>query len=73
MMPKDAPYPAWICGDCAIEYGHRPIKMHLATWHQDTCGICGALVGCTEPRDCGGLKNGWKQARKFWESKGGRR
>ncbi len=32
----------------------------VATWHPDTCGVCGKSgVSVTEPRDFGYLENGW--------------
>jgi hypothetical protein len=51
-------YPMWICADCGEKYGKRPFG--IATWHRDTCGVCGRVTGCTEPRDVGHLKDGWQ-------------
>jgi len=50
-------YPMWICSSCGEKYGNRPFG--VSTWHEDTCGICGKVTGVTEPRDFGGLKDGW--------------
>lgn len=59
MMSDD--YPAWICADCGKAHGRRPGgNPHGATWHWDTCGICGNEDECTEPRDYGHLKPGWE-------------
>lgn len=55
-------YPAWICWDCGIKYGKGDCK--VATWHQDTCGVCGNDKFCTEPRDFGHLKDSWKKHNK---------
>lgn len=51
-------YPAWICSDCGDKHGRRPCGM--ATWHNDTCDVCGAYGPCTEPRDFGHLKDTWR-------------
>jgi NTP pyrophosphatase (non-canonical NTP hydrolase) len=51
-------YPSWICGDCGDLHGYR--ECGVATWHNDTCGVCGEYKACTEPRDFGHLKNSWK-------------
>ena len=53
------PYPAWVCVECGLKYG-RIVPKH-ATWHTDTCCICGAVVGVTEPRDFGGLRDDWDE------------
>ena len=52
------PYPAWICLPCGQRHGRRiPGE---ATWHPDTCGVCGREdVPVTEPRDFGHLRPGW--------------
>lgn len=50
-------YPAWICLDCGRKYGNRAIG--VATFHEDTCGICGEIKSCTEPRDFGHLVLDW--------------
>lgn len=54
----DEAYPMWICADCGTKYGRHPVG--IATWHEDVCGICGRKTGCTEPRDFGGLNDGWE-------------
>lgn len=41
----------WICHACAIKSGARVIPNHVATYHIDTCGVCGEEVIVTEPRD----------------------
>lgn len=41
----------WICSECGDKYG-RMQAGYVATWHPDTCDICGEEnVPCTEPRD----------------------
>jgi hypothetical protein len=45
------PYPAWICRSCGDKHGRGMPERHIATWHQDTCDICGEVTACTEPRD----------------------
>ena len=50
--------PDWVCFRCADDLGATMPKGHVATWHPDTCGICGKEnVSCTEPRDFGILRN----------------
>lgn len=51
MKPRDARRVTWICVDCAHEYGARMRPDHLATWHEDTCGVCKRAKTVTEPRD----------------------
>lgn len=42
----------WVCADCGLRHGTRlPV---MATWHEDTCGVCGAVGPVTEARDFGG-------------------
>lgn len=55
-------YPAWICGSCGIRYGKRPCGK--ATWHLDTCQICGKYTVVTEPRDFGHLRDGWEKEKE---------
>lgn len=52
LKPSADPYPDWTCYDCGIEHGcMEPV---CATWHVDTCDVCGKTnVPCTEPRDFG--------------------
>jgi hypothetical protein len=57
----DADQPAWVCHKCGVKYGS--FRAGLATWHQDTCGCCGTVTSCTEPRDYGYLLLGWKSRR----------
>jgi hypothetical protein len=77
-------YPTWVCNLCGNEHGYR--KAGAATWHTNTCNICGTKrVMVTEPRDFGHLKSSWmvaynnkielmkieKKARKFLKDNGG--
>lgn len=55
-------YPTWICQPCGIKYGKRT-SIGVATWHLDTCDICGNTDQVTEPRDFGHLKEGWEKAK----------
>lgn len=56
-----AEYPAWICSPCGRKYGRR--ECGISTWHEDDCGVCGQVTLVTEPRDYGGLKDGWQRER----------
>ena len=58
-MPE---YPEWVCINCGIRYGRT--KCGLATWHRGVCDLCKARADVTEPRDFGGLLNGWQDAVK---------
>jgi hypothetical protein len=41
----------WVCADCGLKHGTRlPV---MATWHEDTCEVCGAVGPVTEARDFG--------------------
>jgi hypothetical protein len=55
------PYPDWICDECGRLHGKRPEgNPYGATWHIDTCGVCGTGgVEVTECRDFGHLREGW--------------
>lgn len=53
---KTLKYPQRICSQCAAKYCRRS-TCGLATWHDDTCGICGNVTNVTEPRDFGHLTN----------------
>jgi rubrerythrin len=53
---KTPPYPDWICRQCGFSYGRLPDGRLIATYHQDTCGICGKTTSVTEPRDYGHLR-----------------
>ena len=46
--------PMWACMDCGMTYGKR--QPGIASWHIDTCGVCGKTKIVTEPRDFGYLK-----------------
>jgi hypothetical protein len=54
-------YPAWVCADCGEKHGRRPIGTGGATWHPDTCDLCGRHDLVTEPRDYGHLRDGWQR------------
>lgn len=56
--PVEKPYPAWICEACGTKYGNREVG--VATWHKNTCGVCGEEAFVTEPRDFGHLRTGWE-------------
>jgi len=43
----------WVCHSCGVRYGSRIPQ--LATYHIDTCGVCGEESSCTQPRDYGYL------------------
>lgn len=58
MRKKPREYPVWVCADCGLTYGRRACG--IATWHPDYCDICGDYCMVTEPRDFGGLIDGWK-------------
>lgn len=62
-MTRDAYYPMWVCMECGSKFGRR--QAGVCTIHQDTCGICGKIAMCTEPRDFGHLKKGWEQHVKY--------
>ena len=52
--------PSWVCQPCGLTYGARVPA--VATWHKDTCGVCGARDSVTEPRDFGYLSVAWYKA-----------
>lgn len=58
---KSIDYPDWICSDCGHRHGRGWPEGHCATWHIDTCGLCGQHKRVTEPRDFGHLKPGWEK------------
>ena len=61
-MVAEAGYPDWICSDCGREHGKRPDgNPYGATYHEDTCDVCGEVTEVTEPRDYGHLKHGWNK------------
>ena len=53
---KLKPYPTWICDKCGRkamkEQGIRRDNI-VATYHIDTCEVCGSERECTDPRDYG--------------------
>ncbi|MDR0274103.1 MAG: hypothetical protein LBI48_01945 [Burkholderiaceae bacterium] len=65
IMDKDN-YPAWVCADCGRKYGHR--VPDVATWHEDTCGVCGKQTAVSEPRDFGHLRDDWVNERSVRSS-----
>jgi len=57
----DPKQPRWVCQPCGVKYGTRPGACFCATFHEGTCGACGAKgVFVTEPREFGYLRTGWK-------------
>lgn len=56
-------YPAWVCATCGKAHGRRDANRY-ATWHPDTCGVCGQQAMVTEPRDFGHLRPGWTASQK---------
>ena len=56
IFSKGKPYPDWICRPCGFAYGRFPSQDRVSTYHQDTCGICGEVTACSEPRDFGHLR-----------------
>lgn len=65
---KEPQYPDYICHVCGEAYGgwykrgtYIGPPHHCATYHNGTCGICGATdVPVTQPRDYGHLRAKWK-------------
>jgi hypothetical protein len=44
----------WVCGQCAMKYECSMPNGHIATFHIDTCDVCGKEdVEVTEDRDYG--------------------
>ena len=56
-MTEKKEYPQWVCIFCGDKFGNCPVG--IATWHQDTCDVCGVVTAVTEPRDFGHLREGW--------------
>jgi hypothetical protein len=65
-------YPSSICADCGEKHGKRAVG--VATWTVTTCDMCGCNVPCTEPRDFGHLRMGWRNGCKHphYQSEGGK-
>ena len=41
----------WVCAECGLKHGTQsPV---CATWHEDTCEVCGTVGPVTEARDFG--------------------
>jgi len=60
-MKKNTPiYPVWVCHPCGVKHGNKGCG--VATWHDNTCDICGNIAYVTEPRDFGHLKDTWIDA-----------
>jgi len=51
MVSKDNADICWICHRCAIGINADIPEGRLATWHEDTCDVCGKTEMVTEPRD----------------------
>ena len=64
--PLDLKQPDWVCRDCGGQWGlwwdegnYSGPPHHFSTFHHGRCGVCNKQTGVTEPRDYGGLKEGW--------------
>ena len=63
-MAKNKSHVAWVCHDCGVRYGkwyedgeYLGPSHHCATYHYDSCDVCGTNdIPCTEPRDYGYLR-----------------
>ena len=61
---NNKPFVAWVCNTCGIKYGkwyqsgeYYGPKHHCASYHYNSCDVCGANnVPVTEPRDFGYLR-----------------
>jgi hypothetical protein len=58
--------PEWVCHDCGRKWGawwessvYTGPSPHCATFHEDTCSVCGETKVVTEARDFGYLRKGW--------------
>ena len=51
--------PAFICANCGMQHGRKSDPSAMATWHTGFCDICRRREWVTDPRDFGGLKEGW--------------
>lgn len=56
---SDDDQPVWVCAPCGERYASGAARSRVATWHPDTCGVCGEETSCTEPRDFGYLRDDW--------------
>lgn len=61
-MTTKPEYPEWVCRDCGAQYGNRPGG--LCTMHYGKCDVCGESKAVTQPRDFGGLRDGWEDHNK---------
>ena len=44
----------WVCSNCALKYDSKMPDGHIATFHMDTCDVCGTEnAEVTEDRDYG--------------------
>ena len=61
-MIRETPrQPMWCCSDCGNRYGQRiPTGVHIASYHNGLCEVCGVWKAVTEPRDFGYLKRTWR-------------
>ena len=63
-------HPIFICASCGNEHARRsPALDACMTWHVDVCGVCGCVKTCTESRDFGGLRDSWRTAHAYWQSR----
>ena len=72
MKSNTSSQPAWCCLTCGTKFGRWYVSGtytgpvgHLATWHPDTCGVCGYGRDVTEPRDFGYLIPAWNKNLHF--------
>jgi len=55
----------WVCNSCALKYGCVMPDGHIATFHIDTCDVCGKEgVEVTEDRDYGVHRSKLTRARE---------
>lgn len=50
-MEEENDYPDWCCHECAMANGGRIVPGHMATYHEEVCGVCKLVKAVTEPRD----------------------
>ena len=44
-------YPDWVCMDCGNAAGRGMPPGHIATFHNNVCGVCEQEKSVTQPRD----------------------